>query len=67
MNRTERLRRLRRTLHEAEHATVARVATMGHLAYYTLVAAEAHGSYRYVAGLLGVLLVLEALGDGHEP
>jgi hypothetical protein len=56
---------LKHALHKLEHRIVARVIFGGHLTYYGLVAAEAHGTYRYAAGAVGVLLIIEVLiGEG---
>lgn len=64
----ERLRLLKRTARKVEHKLVLRTVTVGHLAYYTLVSIEAHGNYRYVAGGLGLLLLVEAIiGEDHPP
>lgn len=53
-----------------EHRIVARVAICSHLAYYVLVTAEAHGTYRYAAGVVAVVVIVEALhgdeGTHHE-
>lgn len=56
-----RLVRIVRMLRRAEHRTVARVALIGHLSYYGLVSLEAHGNYRYAAGVVGLILIFEAL------
>ena len=44
-----------------EHRAIARVAAGTHFAYYTLVGMEAHGSYRYAAGILCGLMVFEVI------
>jgi hypothetical protein len=54
------IRRIRATLQHRTHRAFIRVTAFSHLAYYGLVSVEAHGHYRYAAGVLGVLLIVEA-------
>jgi hypothetical protein len=44
-----------------EHKVLAKLMTGGHMCYYSLVAAEAHGTYRYAAGFVGTLVILETV------
>lgn len=58
----------RKALHRIEHRLVARVALLSHLSYYGLVSVEAHGTYRYAAGVVGLILIIEAFaGDASPP
>lgn len=69
MNRKNRVRLAHawKAIRHAEHVLVAKVAVYGHLAYYGLVTVEAHGSYRYAAGALAVVVALELLGGKVPP
>lgn len=47
------------------HKTVARLTILSHADYYSLVSVEAHGTYRYAAGFLALLVAYELLmGEG---
>lgn len=65
MKRTK-MKVLMDALHKIEHKMVARVAAFAHLAYYGLVSVEAHGNYRYAAGAIGVILIVEAVAGGAD-
>jgi hypothetical protein len=61
-----KLKELWHSFLKVEHRAVAFVAAKGaavcHFTYYTLVTAEAHGTYRWAALALAVLMILEKLG-----
>lgn len=61
------LRTVAGKVRRVEHRALARLGFAAHLAYYGLVSVEAHGTYRYVAGGLGLLLILESMTGGGEP
>ena len=63
----EETRLVKRVLSKAGHFVVIKTVTICHVAYYALVSLEAHGSYRYAAGALAVLVVVEVFKGGeHE-
>lgn len=48
-----------------ERKAVAKLAMYAHLSYYALVSVEAHGSYRYAAGaVLGIMVLEWVHGEG---
>ena len=51
---------------QAEHRMVAKLTILCHLGYYSLVSVEAHGTYRFMAGGLAVLVVWESIGEGRK-
>lgn len=59
-NLKETLRELLKEAVRVEHKLIGKVAIGSHLSYYGLVAWEAHGTYRYAAGVVGLLMVVEA-------
>jgi hypothetical protein len=60
-------KRAQRALAKAGHFVVIKTVTICHVAYYALVSLEAHGSYRYAAGVLAIIVVVEVFkGAEHE-
>lgn len=53
------LRRVRKLAHNAEHKVIARAAIGTHLTYYGLVTWEAHGTYRWAALAVGIIMIIE--------
>ncbi len=48
-----------------DHKIVGKSMVVAHASYYTLVTWEAHGTYRYAAGIICVFMVIEILS--HSP
>jgi hypothetical protein len=55
-------------IHKIPHTVMVKLTIGSHIAYYGLVAIEAHGNYKYAAFLCGIFICIEALsGKGVPP
>ena len=61
------LARAHRVIAKKGHVVVAKLTFIGHCSYYALVSWEAHGSYRYAAGMLAIITVVASFSShDHE-
>lgn len=57
---------IRHTIEWIDRKIVSRAIIFSHGAYYVLVYAEAHGRYRYAAGVIAVCMIVERLNHTHS-